>query len=240
MSVVSSMTMRHPSTIPPDFCTNSQAAFNEPPVAIKSSTSSTRWPSLIASCCISNTSLPYSSLYSTEIVSPGNLPRFRTGTQPIDNSDAIMKLKRKPRASRPTTASICGWCVRTWSSRSRFSTTHVSPSVSAVKMSLKEKRRVGWIMRWMKNNEKWAKTRRNISWWHWDAARAEWKVETKTLLNSLENDAGLWEVGILADLIPEMIQTILTLFVSQWHGLLRFCFCLWNADWVSQCANSWE
>lgn len=37
----------------------------------------------------------------------------------------------------------------------------------------------------------------------------------QTLLNSLENDAGLWEVGILADLIPEMIQTILTLFVSQ-------------------------
>src|SRR5439155_18194470 len=53
-----------------------------PPVARRSSTMSTRWPSEIASRWISRVFEPYSSAYSTVTVSAGSLPSFRTGTRP--------------------------------------------------------------------------------------------------------------------------------------------------------------
>lgn len=112
-SAVSSITTRQPSMIPPAFFTNSQAALSEPPVASKSSTIRILWPFLIAPHWSSNTSVPYSSAYSTLCVSPGSFPFFLMGMQPIPSSDAIVKLKRKPRASRPTTASIDGWFFST-------------------------------------------------------------------------------------------------------------------------------
>lgn len=110
---VNSITAKQPSTIPPDIRTSSEAAFNDPPVAIKSSMIRILWSFLMTPHCISNTSNPYSRAYSTLIVSPGNFPFFLTGTQPIESSEAIRKLKRNPLASSPTTASICGWCFLT-------------------------------------------------------------------------------------------------------------------------------
>ena len=53
------------------FSINMMPAAIVPPVAIRSSTSSTRCPSFTAPTCISILSVPYSSLYSAEIVSPG-------------------------------------------------------------------------------------------------------------------------------------------------------------------------
>ena len=42
----------------------------------------TRWPGWIASRWISSVFDPYSSAYSTLIVSAGSLPSLRTGTRP--------------------------------------------------------------------------------------------------------------------------------------------------------------
>ena len=106
---VNSMMTRHPSTIPPAFCTSSDAALREPPVASKSSTIRILWSFFIAPHWSSKMSLPYSRMYSTLCVSPGNLFLFLTATHPIDSSEAIVKLNRNPRASSPTTASIDGW-----------------------------------------------------------------------------------------------------------------------------------
>ncbi len=50
---------------------------------------------------------PYSSAYSTVIVSAGSLPSLRTGTRPAFSSYAIGALKMKPRDSMPTTMSTC-------------------------------------------------------------------------------------------------------------------------------------
>ena len=58
------------------------AASMVPPVAIRSSTSSTRWPVRTASVCISTAALPYSSEYSSATVRYGSLPFLRTGTKP--------------------------------------------------------------------------------------------------------------------------------------------------------------
>jgi len=59
-SVGSVIGAAQPTTRPPSFSTRSQQAFIVPPVASRSSTTSTRWPFTIASACISSVSLPYS------------------------------------------------------------------------------------------------------------------------------------------------------------------------------------
>lgn len=137
LSDFNSITTRHPSTIPPAFDTSSAAALSDPPVASKSSTIRIFWSFLIAPHWSSKTSVPYSRVYSTLCVSPGSFPFFLIGMHPMPSSAAIVKLNRKPRASRPTTASIDGWFFLMWFTRSSFRATHVGPSVKAVKMSLK-------------------------------------------------------------------------------------------------------
>lgn len=72
-----------------------------PPVAIKSSSSSTRWPSLMWPTCISIVSLPYSRLYDSEIVSPGSFPGLRKGTNAQLSARAKGAPKIRPRASKP-------------------------------------------------------------------------------------------------------------------------------------------
>jgi hypothetical protein len=137
LSAVSSMMTRQQSTTPPAFVTSSQAADKVPPVARRSSTINTFCPFLIAPHCISKTSDPYSSWYSTLKVSPGSLFFFLIGTQAMLSSEAIVKLNRKPRASRPTTTSIDGWFCLTKFKMRCFRATHVGPSARALKMSLK-------------------------------------------------------------------------------------------------------
>ena len=50
------------------------AAEQLPPVAITSSTITTRCPAFKAVCCTSNSSCPYSRSYFTETVFPANFP----------------------------------------------------------------------------------------------------------------------------------------------------------------------
>ena len=74
-----------------------------PPVARRSSWSTTTSPSSIASRWISMVSTPYSLLYDLLIVSAGNLPGFLTGTNPALMSRASIEPPIKPRDSIPTT-----------------------------------------------------------------------------------------------------------------------------------------
>ena len=59
----------------------------------------------MASRWTSRVLVPYSSSYSTLIVSEGSLPSLRTGTKPASRCSAIGALKMKPRDSMPTTTS---------------------------------------------------------------------------------------------------------------------------------------
>lgn len=63
LSDVNSMTAMICSTMPPADLTSSHAAAKLPPVASRSSTISTRWSFWMLPSWISNTALPYSSVY---------------------------------------------------------------------------------------------------------------------------------------------------------------------------------
>src|SRR5436190_21117877 len=84
---------------PPAFRIRTAAAADVPPVASKSSTSTTRSPAVTASVCISISAWPYSSEYLAVAVMNGSLPRLRIGTKPRPSSYATVDPKRKPRAS---------------------------------------------------------------------------------------------------------------------------------------------
>jgi hypothetical protein len=83
------------------------AASAVPPVAIRSSMSSTRAPSLSrkASMWISTSSTPYSRAYFSPIVVPGSFPFLRMGTKPTPSFAASAAPKMKPRLSMPATKS---------------------------------------------------------------------------------------------------------------------------------------
>src|SRR5207248_101236 len=81
--------------------TRSTTARAVPPVAITSSTTSTRWPGRMASRCTCRTSLRYSSGYSTLVVFQGSLPALRIGTNPAPRRIAIAAPNMNPRAARP-------------------------------------------------------------------------------------------------------------------------------------------
>lgn len=125
------------STISAPVCRiNSQAPFNVPPVANRSSITNTFWPGFRLPSWISKTSLPYSKTYSYEWHLPGSLPFFRIGTNGSPSSAAIANPNRKPRASSPTITSIFNSDALTWStSRSRIAV-QTRPFCRAVKMSL--------------------------------------------------------------------------------------------------------
>lgn len=103
---VNSTMNRYSRVLPPCLATRSPAAFADPPVAIKSSTTTTLWPGLMASTCISNESMPYSFSYEALSHGPGSFPCFRTATKAAPNLKAIIGPRRNPRASKPTTTSI--------------------------------------------------------------------------------------------------------------------------------------
>ena len=71
-----------PHTLPPACSTRDAAAAAVPPVASTSSTIRTRSPGLMPSRCSSIVAVPYSSSYSSAIVSDGSLPALRMGTKP--------------------------------------------------------------------------------------------------------------------------------------------------------------
>lgn len=114
------------------------------PVAIRSSTTRTLLPGVMAPSCISNESYthihqlfsnfpapslaaallltdPYSFSYTTVVHFPGSFPFFLTGTNAAPSLRAITGPSRNPLASSPTTASIfldesegIVWDVRWW------------------------------------------------------------------------------------------------------------------------------
>src|ERR687885_138167 len=93
--------MRKPqaATVPPPRSTSSHSAFAVPPVASRSSWTSTRAPGAIASECSSSASVPYSSTYSARTVWCGSLPGLRASTNPAPSSRARAGPSRNPRAS---------------------------------------------------------------------------------------------------------------------------------------------
>ena len=88
-----------------------------PPVASRSSTIRTFWPGWIASRWISSVFEPYSSAYSTVIVSAGSLPSLRTGTRPgvelvghrrAEDEAARLHARPRCRSARPGRARASG------------------------------------------------------------------------------------------------------------------------------------
>src|SRR5262245_47286176 len=75
-----------PTTSPFSRSISSIVPLTVPPVASRSSTMRTFWPWVMASRWISSVFDPYSSAYSTVIVSAGSLPSLRTGTSPALSS----------------------------------------------------------------------------------------------------------------------------------------------------------
>ncbi|MNR58437.1 hypothetical protein D3C85_1794350 [compost metagenome] len=73
-------------TLAPSFSSSFLPAIMVPPVAIRSSISTTRSPGFTASVCISTVALPYSSSYSSATVVNGSLPFLRIGTKPTFSS----------------------------------------------------------------------------------------------------------------------------------------------------------
>src|SRR3954465_11997330 len=94
-----------PTTTPSRCSTSSHSARAVPPVASRSSCTSTRAPCATASVCSSSASVPYSSRYSARTVSLGSLPGLRARTKPAPSSRASAGPSRKPRASAPMTTS---------------------------------------------------------------------------------------------------------------------------------------
>ena len=78
------MTNVSPTTSPPSRSTSRAVAAAVPPVAITSSTISTRSPGAIASRWISSRSVPYSSSYSSRSISHGSLPGLAHRDEPGD------------------------------------------------------------------------------------------------------------------------------------------------------------
>src|SRR5690606_24639093 len=104
-SSTSSITNAH-STISAPSCSSSEsAAFAVPPVASRSSITSTRSPRRTASSWTSSRLVPYSSSYSWLIAAAGSLPGLRSGTRPAWSCCASAAPKMKPRASIPATLS---------------------------------------------------------------------------------------------------------------------------------------
>src|SRR3954470_21460151 len=95
----------HATTVPPSCSTSRHSVFAVPPVASRSSWTSTRAPLATASVCSSSASVPYSSRYSARTVSLGSLPGLRARTKPAPSSRASAGPSRKPRASAPMTTS---------------------------------------------------------------------------------------------------------------------------------------
>ncbi len=83
------------------------AAQAVPPVARRSSMRRTLSPGVIASWWISTVFFPYSRVYASLKVFQGSLPSFLTGMNPALSLSATGAAKMKPRASMPTTLSIC-------------------------------------------------------------------------------------------------------------------------------------
>ena len=76
-----------------------------PPVAMRSSTISTRSPGRMADVSISTFSVPYSRSYSSAMVSGGSLPALRIAMNPLPSMAARAGPNRNPLASSPATAS---------------------------------------------------------------------------------------------------------------------------------------
>src|SRR3954469_13440486 len=94
-----------PAPVPPSCSTSEHSAWAVPPVASRSSCTSTRVPGAMASVCSSSRSVPYSSWYSAVTVAYGSLPGLRARTKPASSSLATAGPSRKPRASAPMTSS---------------------------------------------------------------------------------------------------------------------------------------
>src|SRR6187397_1432669 len=124
-----------PTTSPPSCSTRSAIAFEVPPVARTSSWMSARVPPLKASAWSSSELRPYSSAYSTPIVSSGSLPGRRAGTKPQPSRYAIAEPMKKPRASPPMTTSGCRSSAQ--SARRSIVCRNASWSASSGMMSLK-------------------------------------------------------------------------------------------------------
>src|SRR3954469_7549897 len=98
----------HATTVPPSCSTSRHSVRAVPPVASRSSWTSTRAPLATASVCSSSASVPYSSWYSARTVAAGSLPGLRASTKPAPSSRASAGPSRKPRASAPITTSTSG------------------------------------------------------------------------------------------------------------------------------------
>src|SRR3954453_16408939 len=87
------------ATTSPSSCSTSwHSARAVPPVANRSSWTSTRAPAATASEWTSSASVAYSSTYSARTVSCGSLPGLRASTNPAPSSRATAGPARKPRA----------------------------------------------------------------------------------------------------------------------------------------------
>src|SRR3954447_901916 len=101
----SSMRKAQATTSPSSCSTSWHSARAVPPVASRSSWTSTRAPAATASEWTSSASVAYSSTYSARTVSCGSLPGLRASTNPAPSSRATAGPSRKPRASAPMTTS---------------------------------------------------------------------------------------------------------------------------------------
>src|SRR3954449_8207359 len=104
----SSIRNPHPTTVPPSCSTSRHSVRAVPPVARRSSCTSTRAPLATASVCSSSASVPYSRTYSARTVAAGSLPGLRASTNPAPSSRARAGPSRNPRASAPMTTSMSG------------------------------------------------------------------------------------------------------------------------------------
>src|SRR3954465_9260043 len=101
----SSMRKAQATTSPSSCSTSWHSPRPAPPVASRSSWTSTRAPAATASEWTSSASVAYSSTYSPRTVSCGSLPGLARTTNPAPSSRATAGPSRKPRASAPMTTS---------------------------------------------------------------------------------------------------------------------------------------
>ena len=87
---------------------------------------------------------PYSSLYVTLLVSPGNFPFFLIGTNAVLSFWAIIGPKTKPRASRPTTTSTLPQCFCMYDVIREIQSSNTSGCCSNGHMSLEIENRREW------------------------------------------------------------------------------------------------
>mmetsp|Transcript_15685 Transcript_15685/g.42547 ORF Transcript_15685/g.42547 Transcript_15685/m.42547 type:complete len:226 (-) Transcript_15685:2208-2885(-) len=100
-----SMTQPAPTTSAFTFFMRLTPAFRVPPVAMRSSISTTRCPGSTAPSCISILSELYSVTYSSEILGPGSFPGLRRGTKGTPSARARGAPNINPRASKPAMTS---------------------------------------------------------------------------------------------------------------------------------------